>query len=77
LISLPVRASSLPPYNTTKDFFVEVIAPLRFVHKALASRWDVRLISDIAGDKGVVFSEIRKGEPPVEFTSRMEGATWV
>jgi hypothetical protein len=29
-------------------FFVEVIAPLRFVYKALASRWDVRLISDIA-----------------------------
>jgi hypothetical protein len=28
----------------------------------------------LAGDKGVVFSEVRKGEPPVEF--RMEGATW-
>jgi hypothetical protein len=28
----------------------------------------------LAGEKGVVFSEVRKGEPPVEF--RMEGATW-
>ena len=29
-------------------FFVELVSPLRFVYKALASRWDVREISDIA-----------------------------
>jgi hypothetical protein len=34
----------------------------------------VKAFLQLAGDKGVVFSEVRKGEPPVEF--RMEGATW-
>ena len=36
----------------------------------------VKAFLQLAGDKGVVFSEVtsRKGERPVEF--RMEGATW-
>ncbi len=50
---------------------VMVILPSRF---GVGRGSGDSLILQLAGHKGVVFSEVRKGEPPVEF--RMEGATW-